>query len=186
MKNYLLRNRLIKLRYVVVATLIITLVGTMAFASDYSNHQASSSAVTPVTPVVNAKPASSTKKLVPSQPKRTTINSSPSQVVCRKTSIPYITIYQDVSWLDVGQTQSFAGINGVVNACNGKVTSSLPPTYAVVYRGTGKPYVVTIPAPTPVDLEPYSVPSTTKPSVSQCQVIPPGSAHDYCLYLAWQ
>lgn len=56
---------------------------------------------------------------------------------CRIVDIPYQTVYQDASWLYVGETQNGYGVNGFKYVCSdGSVTSSVSPVNKTVYRGT--------------------------------------------------
>ena len=57
---------------------------------------------------------------------------------CSIVDIPYKTVYQDVTWLYVGQTQDGYGANGFKYVCaDGTTTSSFQPFDKVIYRGTG-------------------------------------------------
>lgn len=77
-----------------------------------------------------------------------TTNSSSN---CTTTTLPYTTTYEDVSWLDIGQSRSYPGISGFVMTCGGKVVSNFSPYNAKVFRGT---YV-----PTSSSITPSSTPT---------------------------
>jgi hypothetical protein len=56
---------------------------------------------------------------------------------CTTTSIPYGIEYKDVSWLQIGQTQTYPGMNGTFFSCLGTTVQPLSET---IYRGTGQSY----------------------------------------------
>ncbi len=56
---------------------------------------------------------------------------------CSYTSIPRSTVYEDASWLDVGQTQRFEGVDGFQYTCsNGKYYPPIKPIDNIIYEGT--------------------------------------------------
>jgi hypothetical protein len=56
---------------------------------------------------------------------------------CRMVDIPYKTIYEDVSWLYVGETQEGTGVDGFKYICtDGSVSASINPMNKTIYRGT--------------------------------------------------
>lgn len=56
---------------------------------------------------------------------------------CTTTLIPYGIDYQNVSWLPVGQTETFPGLNGTYFSCLG---TTVQPLNEVIYTGTGQDY----------------------------------------------
>jgi hypothetical protein len=83
-------------------------------------------------------------KLADSAPgSNTTINYKPSiPSQCTTVAIPYITTYQNVSYLNVGQSESTGGLDGYRVSCpgdsqgNGKYEYTIQPINKVVYSGT--------------------------------------------------
>ena len=75
--------------------------------------------------------------------------------VCTRTVLPYSTSYQDVSYMDVGQTSSLGGTDGWTRTCTAdslgwKPTDiTYPPYDKVVYVGTRQPATAPTPTPTP-------------------------------------
>jgi hypothetical protein len=72
-------------------------------------------------------------------PKGTSQAVKPSSIPsgCTTVDIPFNTIYKDVSWLDVGQTQEGYGIKGFkLNCSNAKYNMVSNPIDKTIYRGT--------------------------------------------------
>jgi hypothetical protein len=82
------------------------------------------------TQLANAAPRSGSKALVTSF----TPISIPN---CATTSIPYGIDREDVSWLPVGQTETYPGLNGTFFSCLG---TTVQPINEVIYTGTGTDY----------------------------------------------
>lgn len=82
------------------------------------------------TQLANAPPQSGSRALaIPYTP-----ISIPS---CTTTSIPYGIDREDVSWLPVGQTETYPGLNGTFFSCLG---TTVQPLNEVIYEGTGPDY----------------------------------------------
>jgi len=84
--------------------------------------------------------------------------------VCTRTVLPYSTSYQDVSYMDVGQTSSLGGTDGWTQTCTADSTGWKPtditysPYNKVVYVGTRQP--ATVPTPTYSPSPNYAAKST--------------------------
>jgi hypothetical protein len=105
--------------------------------------------------------------------------------VCTYRSVPYKTVYQNASWLDVGKTQEFSGMDGQEKICNPSdggaptVTTVYAPYDKKVYIGTYvKPSYSTTPTYTPAPAAPknYSI----------CSQFSGSSAYEQCLYAVSQ
>lgn len=52
--------------------------------------------------------------------------------VCKKTPIPFKTVYEEVTWLDPGETESFSdGIDGYIEKCSADSTGYKPPDFKI-------------------------------------------------------
>lgn len=75
--------------------------------------------------------------------------------VCTKTAIPYETIYKEVNYLYVGETDSFGGYEGYIQTCTADSTGykpldfTVPPVAKYIYQGT-----MPLPADTAITEEP--------------------------------
>jgi hypothetical protein len=91
-----------------------------------------------------------------------TTNTS-STTACTQTTIPYGITYQDDSSLPAGQTQTIGGMIGIqLTNCNGK-TTTIPPTNATEFVGTG----TSSSAPTPAQ-PPASTSQGNEQAYQQC------------------
>lgn len=73
---------------------------------------------------------------------------------CKLIDIPYKTIFQNVSWLKVGEIQEVSGYNGFRFSCSNEARDIVSnPLDKIIYRGTGQDYTTTytptITTPTP-------------------------------------
>lgn len=141
--------------------------------------QAETKKVTPTTnqssPTENSKPQPTQNN---SSQQSTSQNSSGQFVagVCTKTVIPQSTVYEDVSYLYVGETKTYPGIDGWRQTCTASsdgfkpadvVSPGLP---TKIYRGT-KPR----PETTPTPANTYSYSQALSTAQGQCSPIAQGS-----------
>lgn len=126
-------------------------------------------------PTENSKPQPTQNN---SSQQSTSQNSSGQFVagVCTKTVIPQSTVYEDVSYLYVGETKTYPGIDGWRQTCTASsdgfkpadvVSQGLP---TKIYRGT-KPRPETTPTPTNT----YSYSQALSTAQGQCSPIAQGS-----------
>jgi hypothetical protein len=102
-----------------------------------------------------SKQALSTSPTAPPAIAPSNVSSSSTFVPkCTKRTVPYQTKYENVTWLDKGQTQSFGGTDGWQQICstpnNGAPSIvTIPPINKTVWVGTREPYKYTSPTPSP-------------------------------------
>lgn len=129
-----------------------------------------------IAPVVNAPPTNTAQT-------QSATSSGPSGYVpslCTTSLIPYTTVTQVEPTLLLSQSYTTPGSYGKNYFCTKTSTSAgmdstVQPINAMYHMGTKVQ---------PVSLEPYPSVSSGGHSVSQCQVIPPGSSYDYCVQTA--
>ena len=92
----------------------------------------------------------------PAQSSTTATSSGSSSTDCTDKTVPYTTTYQDVTWIQTGQTMNLPGTNGTDRVCDGNVTVISKPFNAIDYIGTG------------TNLEPSTV-TPSQPSIESYQ-----------------
>jgi cytoskeletal protein RodZ len=103
-----------------------------------------------------SSPAPSTS--TPTQPAQSSATTSPSDsssTDCTDKTVPYTTTYQDVTWIQTGQTMNLPGTNGTDRICDGNVTVITKPFNAIDYIGTGTNLDPSTVTPTQPNTEPY-------------------------------
>jgi hypothetical protein len=97
------------------------------------------------------------------QSSTTASSSDSSSTDCTDKTVPYTTTYQDVTWIQTGQTMNLPGTNGTDRICNDNVTVISKPFNAIEYIGTGTNLEPSTVTPSQPSTEPYQ---NTEPSNS--------------------
>jgi hypothetical protein len=105
----------------------------------------------------------------PATTSSSTAGSSTPSDNCTDVTVPYTTVQQDSTSVQVGQTWTLPGTNGTDRICNGVTTVIAQPFNAIEYIGTStnlSPAPVTY---TPPTLEPYQTQTTNSSGLTEAQ-----------------